>query len=67
MQSVRKDPVYKTKEREAMQSVRKDPVYKTKERKAKQSARVNQTYKAQEKINQNMSKRKARENPCGRM
>ena len=62
-QSVRKDPVYKTKEREAKQSVRKDPVYKTKEREAKQSARESQTYKAQEKINQNMSKRKARENP----
>ena len=62
-QSVRKHPVYKTKEREAMRSVRKDPVYKSKEREAKQSARENQTYKAQEKINQNMSKRKARENP----
>ena len=62
-QSVRKYPVYKTKEREAMQSVRKDPVYKTKEREIKQSARENQTYTAQEKIKQNMSKRKARENP----
>ena len=63
MRSVRKDPVYKTKEREAKQFVRKDPVYKSKEREAKQSERENQTYKAQEKINQNMSKRKARKNP----
>ena len=62
-QFVRKDPVYKTKERQAKQFVRKDPVYKSKEREAKQSERENQTYKAQEKINQNMSKRKARKNP----
>ena len=62
-QSVRKDSVYKTKEREAKQSVRRNLVYKTKEREAKQSARENQTYKAQQKINQNMSKSKARENP----
>ena len=63
MRSVRKDPAYKTKERQAKQFVRKDPVYKSKEREAKQSARENQTYKAQEKLNQKMSKRKARENP----
>ena len=62
-QSVRKDHVYKTKEREEMRPVRKDPVYKAKEREAKQSARENQTYKAKNKIYQNMSKRKARENP----
>ena len=62
-QSVRKDPVYKTKEREAKQSVRKDPVYKTKESEAMRSARENQAFKAQEKVYQNVSKRKARENP----
>ena len=49
MQSVRKNPVYKAREREAKQSVRKDPVYKTKEREAKQSVRKNPVYKTKER------------------
>ena len=63
MRSVRKNPIYKAREREARQSVRKDPVHKTKEREAMRSARENQAFKAREKVNQNASKRKARENP----
>ena len=67
MQAVRKDPVFrikeKIKERETKQSVRKDPVFRTKEREAKQSARENQAFKAQENVYQNVSQRKARENP----
>ena len=38
-------------------------MYKTKEREAMRSARENQAFKAQEKVYQNVSKRKARENP----
>ena len=63
MRSVRKNPIYKARERDAKQSVRKDPVHTTKEREAMRSARENQAFKAREKVNQNASKRKARENP----
>ena len=56
----RKDPVFKTKERESKQSARKDPVFKTKERESKQSARRNPVFKAKETVYQKESKQSAR-------
>ena len=58
MQSVRKNPVYQAREREAKQSVRKDPVHKTKERESKQSVRKDPVYKTK----QREAMRSAREN-----
>ena len=58
MRSVRKNPVYKARERKAKQSVRKDPVHKTKEREAKQSVRKDPVYKT----NEREAMRYAREN-----
>ena len=46
---MKKDTVYKTKEREAKQSMRKDPVYKTKEREAMHSVRKDPVFKTKER------------------
>ena len=65
--SSRKDTVFKTKERESKQSARRNPVFKAKEivyqKRSKQLSREDEAFISQEKVYQNVSKKKARENP----
>ena len=61
-ESARKDPAFKTKERESKQSARKDPAFKTKERESKQSARKDPVFRTKER----KSKQFARRNPVFR-
>ena len=65
-QSARKDPVFKTKERESKQSARQNPVFRAKEsmyqKESKQSARKDPVFKTKERE----SKQSARQNPVFR-
>ena len=65
-QSARKDPVFKTKERESKQSVGGNPVFKAKETvyqlESKQSARKDPVFKRKETVYQLESKQSARKN-----
>ena len=65
-QSARKDPVFKTRERESKQSARQNPVFRAKEsmyqKESKQSARKDPVFKTKERE----SKQSARQNPVFR-